>query len=464
MAQDDQHLDENLESRLSDEIEQLRTALEASLEEMARLAEDRDRLLRRVTEQSRELQSVNAAYRKAAFKDELAGAGATDAMIRHDQDQEELRVAFEEMQVLTEELESANDSLRQNNAALDRRVEERTEELAAKNLELLESEARFRTLVEGIPQLVWRSKDAGQWTWCSPQWTAFTGLAMEDSLGLGWIQALHPDDREAAIRFWADAERSGSLETEARIHQAAAKEYRWFKTRATPVRDAAGEIIEWLGTSTDVDELRAMQERQEIMVAELQHRTRNLIAVIRSVGQQTIDSSEDLEDFREAFNERLTALSRVQGLLSRADRERITIGRLLWTELDALGASGLDHVSLIGPEVPLRNSIVQTLALALHELATNARKYGALSDAGGRLDVQWHVRADDSSGARLQLAWTESGVRMPETRSRAARGGGYGRELIEKALPYSLGASTRYELTADGVSCEIMLPLESRRG
>lgn len=331
-------------------------------------------------------------------------------------------------------------------------------------LALRESEMRQRALIEGLPQLVWRAVEVGQWTWASPQWTAYTGQSAADSLGWGWLEPLHPEDRETARDAWVRAADEGAFSVEYRICHAPEQRYRWFQTRATPVRDEAGRIAEWLGTSTDVDDLRAMQERQHIMVAELQHRTRNLIAVVRSIARQTMDASHGLESFRDAFNERMAALARVQGLLSRADDEPITIGALLRTELDALGAAdAADRINLSGPDVVLRNSVVQTLALAFHELATNARKYGALVTAAGRLDVTWDVRADARERRRLTLTWTESGVDMQrEKQSPVSQSGGYGRELIERALPYALGAQTSYELGETSVRCTIDLPLDKR--
>ncbi len=326
------------------------------------------------------------------------------------------------------------------------------------DIALERSRRRLATLVEGIPQLVWRATGAGMWTWSNPQWSEYTGLSLEASRGEGWIAALHPDDREDAKAAWARASRSERLSMESRI-RASDGGYRWFQTRAMPMLDDEGRIIEWLGTSTDIDELRTLQDEQGILVAELQHRTRNLLGVVQSIAQQTLKSSGSLDDFGPRFGDRLRALSRVQGLLSRAESEPITIGALLRLELDALGAdSTCERVVLTGPEVPLRRSSVQTLALALHELATNALKHGALATDTGRLSVVWQVTHTEGAGRRLSLEWVEEGAAMgSENRLRVETG--YGRELIERALPYSLGATTRFELLPEGVRCSIALPL-----
>jgi PAS domain S-box-containing protein len=326
-----------------------------------------------------------------------------------------------------------------------------------------EKELRFRTLVEGVPQLVWRSGDEGAWTWSSPQWTAFTGLSEEASRGLGWIEALHPEDRGSATRAWQVAEQAGAFELEYRIFHADEDRYRWFSTRGSPLKDEDGRIIEWLGTSTDIDDLRRLQDQQQVMVAELQHRTRNLIAVVRSIAQQTMTETGPTPAFNERFSGRMAALARVQGLLSRSEEEPITIGTLIGMELDALGAPRTDkRVAIGGPAVPIRLSVVQTLALALHELGTNARKYGALASDQGQLDVRWHVHDEDRGSRRLMLEWLETFPPMEITTSRT-HGGGYGRQLIQEALPYTLGAKTSFELNQTSLRCTIDMPLERRK-
>jgi len=448
-------------SRLLDENEQLRTALESSLEENTRIVEDRDRLLRRITVLAREIQMMDAA-RTTPVTPPLRVHSSSDpeAILRQSQTEEELRVAFEELQVLAEELEVANGNLERANEELEARVLSRTRELATVNADLRRTELRLNTLIEGMPQLVWRAVDHGDWTWCGSQWTEFTGQSEEDSRHMGWLAAIHPDDRQAAIDAWGRAEADDGLSFEARIRQRAEGGYRHFQTRATPVRTPEGAIVEWLGTSTDIDAIIQLQEQQSVLVSELQHRTRNLMAVVQAVTRQTIRSSSSLEDFRRSIDARMGALARVQGLLSRRGAHKVTFDSLLREELSAHadvddGGSG-PQVSLIGPAgVPLESSLVQTFALALHELATNAVKYGALSTSGGHLTVQWDVLAPDEGKKRLHVDWRETGVADMPAHDAAPRGGGYGRELIERALPYQLGATTTYAFAGDGVHCTI---------
>ena len=333
---------------------------------------------------------------------------------------------------------------------------------------LAKAERRFRSLLEGVPQLVWRASDGGKWTWSSPQWTQYTGLDEAQSHGRGWLAALHPDDRAAAEQSWAEAEPGKPYDVEQRIRQAGDKRYRHFRSRATPVRGDDGRVVEWLGTSTDVDDTLALQRQQGVLIAELQHRTRNLMGVVQAVLLRTLRSSRGLVDFGTTMMDRLAALTRVQGLLSqRGDNQHVAFDALLRAELSAhvsLDAAGQgEHIATHGPaEVPLRSATVQTFALALHELVTNAVKYGALSTPTGRLAVSWE-QVEDEGRDWLRVEWLESGVADMPDPATPAQGGGYGRELIERALPYQLHARTTYAFTPDGLHCSIQVPLDRER-
>ena len=447
-------------ARLVDELEQAHTALEASNEEVSRLVESRDGMLADMAAQGRELQAANTAYGQAVAARPGSSRRAMDE-VRTAEADEELRVAFEELQVLTEELEVANNSLHETNRVLDRRVAERTDELAAKNDALTQSELRFRALVEGMPQLVWRSAPGGDWTWASPQWSRYTGQSTEESLGQGWLRACHPDDRAAVEAAWTRAAEGRVLDYETRIFHAGEGRYRHHQTRATPARSESGDLFEWLGTCTDVDDLVTLQARQAVLVAELQHRTRNLMGVVRSTIQRTLEGGASLEQFRSRIGARMDSLTRVQSLLSRRGEGRVAFDSLLREEIGAhveLDGDGRgEQVSISGPpDVQLYSTTVQTLALGLHELMTNAVKYGALSSAGGRLEVGWSVEAPaPGGGKRLRIDWRESGVHPMPSPSDPPRGGGYGRELIEAALPYQLGAETTFVFGEDGVRCTI---------
>lgn len=333
---------------------------------------------------------------------------------------------------------------------------------------LRESERRLQTLLSGIPQLVWRAVKAGDWTWASPQWTSFTGQSEAESHGSGWLDCVHPDDRDEAVASWREAVSDGRYVSDYRLCEAASGEYRWFQTRALPVRNETGEIIEWLGTSTDVNDLRFMQERQEVLVTELQHRTFNLLGTVQAIADSTLRSSSSLDDFRLKFRDRISAIARVQRLLSRlTDTDRVTFDELISSEFAVMGSDEeiKSRVTLDGPSgIALRSSTVQTFAMALHELATNALKYGALKQSGASLRVKWTVDTDTDDRPWLHVDWHERGVALPTSSpNHLGWGQGQGRTLIEQALPYQLGARTTYETGHDGIRCTIALPVSSLR-
>jgi PAS domain S-box-containing protein len=326
---------------------------------------------------------------------------------------------------------------------------DRTEQYEASQL-LQENEERFRLLATSIPQLVFQTRHDGFRTWGSPQWIQFTGLSLEESVGFGWLDAIHPDDRSATQEAWEGATKSGEYYVEHRIRRGKDQQYRWHQTRAKPINGLSPSSNDWVGTMTDIHQLRGLQDRQGVLVAELQHRTRNLLAVVQSVASQTARRSASLSAFRTEFESRLRALSRVQGLISRVDHQDVDLHTLIDMELAAHTGSAQqpDKVVVQGPPAALPASAAQVLALAVHELATNAIKYGALVQPTGRLTVTWEI-SEERGEPRAALQWRESGVPIDEGGPKRK---GYGSELIENALPYQLEAETNLSYGPDGSS------------
>jgi two-component sensor histidine kinase len=208
--------------------------------------------------------------------------------------------------------------------------------------------------------------------------------------------------------------------------------------------------------------LRESRERLEAVVGELQHRTRNLISVVGTIAKGTLRSSKTFGDFIATFQDRLEVLGRAQGLLVRThEGGRVTFDELINTELAAKCVQVEENgpVTLDGPKgVPLRSRTVQSLAMALHELITNAVKYGALKQPNAHLTVRWRQETLAESGKPwLHLDWKESGVEMPPLGAKP-QGSGQGRQLIERVLPYQFDAQTTFAMEADGVHCTISLP------
>jgi len=156
---------------------------------------------------------------------------------------------------------------------------------------LRDSEERLRFLVDGIPQLVFRSMTSGERIWGSPQWIVFTGQSEEESVGLGWLNAVHPADRAATMAAWAAAGACGLFSVEHRTYHAADGTWRWFQSRAKPVTDSEGRILEWFGTSTDIDDqVRAREvlgRGREELEAQVAERTAELWQALNSLQAET---------------------------------------------------------------------------------------------------------------------------------------------------------------------------------
>ena len=208
----------------------------------------------------------------------------------------------------------------------------------------------------------------------------------------------------------------------------------------------------------EVAELRAAlavaQARARALEHELQHRVRNMLAVIRSVHRRTRESGADPHEFADHFEGRLDAIARYQSLLDEVDRPGIDLEDMLRDELLTSRCLDGPGCTLSGPPVYLRQKAAELMGLTIHELTTNSIKFGALAH-GGRLAVDWSVTATPTT-RMLRFRWVETGIPVIAS---APRPYGFGRQLIEEALPYQLGATTSFALDAGGLECSILLPL-----
>lgn len=330
-------------------------------------------------------------------------------------------------------------------------------------MELRESEARLQAATDlaGLACYTWNPQtNALHW---DARVKALWGLPPDAKADYAtWLSGIHPQDRrhvEASLLRAIDPDGDGICQMEYRVIGIGDGVERWISSHGRTLFEDR-RPIGFIGAARDITHKRLSEERLQVLVGELQHRTRNLLGLVRATADKTLRSSADLKDFSARFHDRLEAMARVQGLVSRLDDgARITFDELIRCELAAMAADPA-RITLEGPEgVRLRSPTVETLAMALHELATNAVKYGALGQAGARLAVTWALQPPtQEAGPRLTIDWRERGVSAPPP-GREVRGGGQGRELIERALPYQLRAKTTYRLTADGVHCTIETPI-----
>jgi two-component sensor histidine kinase len=207
----------------------------------------------------------------------------------------------------------------------------------------------------------------------------------------------------------------------------------------------------WL--QTEKHERQLLDQRR--MSTELQHRLRNNLALMRSIMRRSIETAASAELFALHLEGRIGALSRTQAGVTAAGSIGLDLEELIRTELIA-NAVPEGRCVVRGPAVRLHASGAESLGLAIHELATNSLKFGALTAPDGQLAISWDVTGD--TPAALHLSWIESGITIV---SAAPRRRGFGQELIECTLPYQLGARTRLTFSAGGLECEMDIPLEA---
>jgi two-component sensor histidine kinase len=240
-------------------------------------------------------------------------------------------------------------------------------------------------------------------------------------------------------------------------------EQAWFTFAYSPLRSAEGDVLGFLDTVIETtgrmraeQSLRLSENHLRVLVGELQHRVRNILTIVRSVFSRTVDTSTDPLEMIDHFRGRLDAMARTQVVLTRNAERSVDLENLIRDELLSVGISDARGVSVAGPDVSLDNKAAEVLGLAIHELTTNAIKYGALKVNGATLDISWALDVDQREVPLLRIAWMEQGV--PAVTASPSHYG-FGRELIEEALPYRLGAETKLEFRGGGVCCSISLPL-----
>ena len=227
----------------------------------------------------------------------------------------------------------------------------------------------------------------------------------------------------------------------------------WAKVSSAPIRSPEGEITGAVVAVQDITALKQANQRQGLLLAELQHRVRNILAMIRSVARRTAETAETLDDYAQHFDGRINAMARTQGLLTRRAGSGVDLEEMILDELDAQLAQP-DYVTVTGPKVALPGKAAEVLSLAIHELATNSLKYGALSTEEARIDIRWAL-LDSEDLPRLSLIWSETGLSLDPSPKRQ----GFGTELITERVPYELQGIGSLNVRPDGIVATIEFPL-----
>jgi PAS domain S-box-containing protein len=223
-----------------------------------------------------------------------------------------------------------------------------------------------------------------------------------------------------------------------------------FRPFPTPLFDEDGRLTGAVNMLIDITAEKDAIARQQLLINELNHRVKNTLATVQSIASQTLRHTPSSEDFQTSFTSRLVALSRAHDLLTAENWEGARLRDVLAHELAPHGGA-LDRIEMDGPDVELGPRTALSLAMAFHELATNAAKYGALSNNDGRLSVVW-----SEEGRRLVLTWTETGGPKVEPPSRR----GFGSRLIERSITHELRGELSVDYAPQGLRCRLSAPLK----
>jgi PAS domain S-box-containing protein len=447
-----------------------------------------------------------------------------------------------------------------------------------------ESEARFQTLADNMAQLAWMADTVGAIFWFNNRWFDYTGGKPEEMRCDGWRNLIHPDHVTRVIEKFSRHIATGDVWEDTFPLRGLDGSYRWFLSRAMPIRDEGGRVVRWFGTQTDItkhleeaernaqlativatsadaiislsdegtvlswnpgaeqmfgyaaDEivgkserilfaedadrefkekyehlrqgehlrrdtarrrkdgtfvnvsinaapmrhadghiigfsavLRDVTERKRVerhlrvVMRELSHRTKNLLAVIIAMVRQTARSSDDVAVLQSELIQRLQSLSASHDLLVAEDWAGASLEELIRAVLQPFVGTS-DALVCEGPKVVVNATAAQNLGLALHELATNAAKYGALSTSAGQVRISWEIEPGDAQSgtepnggdtSRLRLTWAERGG-PPVTPPRIK---GFGRVVIERVAAQALSATVDYEFPPEGVRWSIAMPM-----
>lgn len=323
--------------------------------------------------------------------------------------------------------------------------------------ELERGNERFRLIVENARDyaIIFSDADDLITDWLPGAASVF-GWSATEMIGKPVSSIFTPEDRALGI---PDQElvraRDAGEAPNIRWHVAKDGERVFLDGQTVALRNENGTVRGFLKIGKDITERQRNEERQAVLLAELQHRVRNVLAMVTSLVNRG-DSGGSTDEFRERLSGRIAAMARTQTLLTRGAGVGVDLGGIVREELLAQAADEA-RIDVTGPPVLLAPKAAEVLTLAVHELATNAAKYGAIGLPDGHIDVRWTNRCRDGRDW-LELEWRESGVTI------APQGGkrkGFGTELITRRVPYELKGEGTLSLDPDGLRCRIAFPLRN---
>ena len=327
---------------------------------------------------------------------------------------------------------------------------------------LRERERRFRELLDALPAAVYTTDAAGRITYyneaAADLWGHRPALGSSEWCGswkLFWPDGtpLPHDECPMAVALKEDRAVRGMEAAAERPDGTRVP----FIPYPTPIHDETGKLVGAVNMLVDITDRKRAEEQHNLLVRELHHRVKNTLAMVQAITGSTARATDNIEDFKTALFGRIQSLAKTHLLLS--DEERaVSFAHVLRSELGAFDDGSHERIVLSGPDVPLTSQLAVSLGMAIHELTTNAAKYGSLSVYGGKVEVNWSVTIG-ATRRTLSFDWVESGgppVTQPQRQ-------GFGSRLLAYVLPGQIQARSRSDFASNGVRvhCELPLPAET---
>jgi PAS domain S-box-containing protein len=322
-----------------------------------------------------------------------------------------------------------------------------------------ERDRRFRGLLEALPVAIYTTDPSGRITYFNEAAAEFWGQrpALGTQEWCGSWKLYWPDGTPLAH---ADCPMALALKENRPIRGMEAVAERPdgskvpFIPYPTPLYDQNGRLVGAVNMLVDITERKRAEDEQAMLVREVHHRVRNTLAIAQAIVGSTAKTSDTIEGFKDALIGRISALARTHLLMSDATRPEVDFEVMLKNEFDPFSDSSGMRVELSGPPVEITSRTAVPLGMTLHEMTTNAAKYGALSVLGGKIEVTWRI-ITEATKRYLEFDWIESGgptVTTPERK-------GFGSQLLEVVLPRQVSATTHLEYRAGGLRVRVRLPL-----
>lgn len=321
-------------------------------------------------------------------------------------------------------------------------------EIRAAELALAESEAKYRELADGTPAAAWLTGPDGELVFINPAMAEVLGRSREALLADGWLPAVDPADRESLLRARAEAWATHSaFHYEGRFRHVNG-DLRILELYGRPRFDSSGGFRGYAGMATDVTETREAERRQKLLTNELNHRVKNTLATVQSLVRQTLRSGAGATEIETLLTDRLHALSAAHDVLNREHWEGADLADLAESSLRPFTRSG--QITMEGPKARVAPNVALAMSMALHELAVNALKHGALSTAAGQVGLSWTTH-----GETVEVEWRERHGPPVATPSRQ----GFGSRLLGRGLAGEFGELAELVYAPEGLTCRMRAPV-----